>query len=78
MLRIVLKDGRCTELVNGVCVGLEAIEADVACRDGRTHLLGHYTVAELRGYMVAPIVEADGDAAPSGPAGGLEPVFDLD
>ena len=75
MMRVVLKDGRCAELVNGVCVGLEALLAGVACDDGREHLLGHYTVAELRGYMVTPGL--DGDEGLGGPAAGVEPIFDL-
>ena len=62
MMRVMLKDGRCAELVNGVCVSLEALDAGVACDDGREHLLGHYTAAELRGYTVE-LDASDGEPA---------------
>ena len=77
MIRVMLKDGRCAELANGVCVSIEALDAGIACDEGRAHLLGHYTAAELRGFVVASPIEADGEVRQGRPLAGVEPVFDL-
>ena len=77
MMRVVLKDGRCAELVNGVSMSIEAIDAGAACDDGREHLLGHYTAAELRGFVVSPVPDGSRDAARWGPDAGTDPILDL-
>ncbi len=78
MMRVVLKDGRCAELLNGVSMSIEALDAGVACGDGREHLLGHFTAAELRGYVAAPLIDDSGESARRGPDAGVEPIPDLD
>ena len=77
MLRIRFKVGRCAALTSGVCVSPEALDAGIACDQGRAHLLGHDAVAELRGFAIAQPLQEPGMAARWVPEAGADSILDL-